>query len=173
MRVMTNDDQTDNPVQVRKPLRRENSNVDFVQRGGEVKVIVTQAFGPNGDSLIGVSDVTFDGHPALTLKVRAGDREGLVHLSPIHGDPRKSGFTDIEVGTKCELLCPTSGDPLPKLPDVPGDEATTYYGIYLTPDCSERAMAGISDIWGHYHSRVVDNYELISTWMDAEAKLGG
>lgn len=165
------EDPKSSPVAVRKPLSRENSNVELETRGSEVRVIVTQAFGPKGDSLIGLSDVTFDGHPALTLKVRAGGREGLTHISPIHGDRRKSGFTDIELGTKCELLCPTSGEPLPELPPVPGDEQTRYRAIYLTPELSEGAMVGISDMWGHYHSRVVDNFELISTWMEAEAKL--
>lgn len=168
---MAEHDQENAPVEVRKPRRRENSNVELQTQGNEVRVIVTQAFGPKGDSLIGVGDATFDGHPALTLKVKAGDREGLTHISPIHGDRRKSGFTDIENGTKCELFCPTSGEPLPKLPPVPGDEGTSYYAIYLTPELTDGAMVGISDIWGHYHSRVVDNFELISTWMAAEANV--
>src|SRR5574338_147691 len=38
----------------------------------DVVVIVTQAFGPRGDNLVGISDVQFDGHPAVTLKIRAG-----------------------------------------------------------------------------------------------------
>jgi hypothetical protein len=35
----------------------------------DVVVIVTQAFGPQGHNLVGLSDVTFDGHPAVTLKI--------------------------------------------------------------------------------------------------------
>ena len=64
---------------------------------GGVTVVVTQAFGPDGENLID-DKITFDGHPAVTLKVRAGDKEGLVYLSPVHGDRRKSGFTDIPAG---------------------------------------------------------------------------
>ena len=60
------------------------------------------------------------------------------------------------------------GEALDKLPKVPGDESTDYYALYLTPALSEGAVAGISDVWGHYHSRVVDNFELISTWLEAE-----
>src|SRR4051812_28689769 len=71
----------------------------------DVSVIVTQAFGPKGDNLVGISDVEFDGHPAVTIKLRANDREGLVHLSPIHGDARKVKPFDIKPGTRCELLC--------------------------------------------------------------------
>jgi hypothetical protein len=25
-------------------------------------------------------------------------------------------------------------------------------------------MVMISDIWGHYHSRIIDDFELISSW---------
>jgi len=42
----------------------------------DVLVVVTQAFGPQGHNLVGISDVEFDGHPAVTLKLRAGGREG-------------------------------------------------------------------------------------------------
>ena len=62
---------------------------------GDVVVIVTQAFGPRGDNLVGISDVEFDGHPAVTIKIRANGREGLVHLSPIHGLFLGGGCTPI------------------------------------------------------------------------------
>lgn len=134
----------------------------------EVVIVVTQAFGPRGDNLVGISDVEFDGHPAITLRLRAGEREGDVHISPIHGDDRKAGFTDIEPGTRCELICPVSGQPLDKVPDVDGDEGTDYYAIYLTPARSMGAIVAISDVWGHYHSRIVDHFELISSWISDE-----
>src|SRR5688500_13388660 len=97
-----------------------------VQVNEDVEIVVTQAFGPRGDNLVGLSDVTFDGHPAVTLWVRAGDREGAVHLSPIHGDRRKAGFTDIAPGTHCELLCPVSREPLHDLGEV-GDGTGARY----------------------------------------------
>ena len=130
----------------------------------DVVVVVTQAFGPKGDSLIGLSDVAFDGYPAITLLVDTGEKRGLVHLSPIHGDDRKAGFTDIAPGTKCKLFCPVSEQPLDWAGDVVGDESTDYFAIYLTPECSDGCMVAISDVWGHYHSRIVDNFELISQW---------
>src|SRR5690242_281686 len=86
---------------------------------GGVTVVVTQAYGPTGASLVGISDVVFDGYPAVTIKVETPDgREGLVHLSPIHGDRRKAGFTDIAPGTRCKLFCPVSEKPLDKLGPV-------------------------------------------------------
>ena len=90
-----------------------------IQVENDVMVIVTQAFGPRGDNLVGISDVTFDGHPAVTIGVRAGGREGLVHVSPIHGDARKKGFVDIAAGTRCELYCPISGAPLDLVGEAP------------------------------------------------------
>ena len=134
----------------------------------EVVVIVTQAFGPRGDNLVGISDVTFDGNPAVTLKLRADGKEGLIHLSPIPGDSRTSGFVDIKDATRCELFCPVSGVPLDLIGDVEDKSGARYYAIYLTPQLSRGSMVMVSDIWGHYHSRIIDDFELISAWSDGE-----
>jgi hypothetical protein len=134
----------------------------------DVVVIVTQAFGPQGHDLVGISDVTFDGHPAVTLKIRAGGREGLVHLSPIHGDGRKEGLTDIPPGTRCELICPVSNQPLDVVGEVEDRSGARYYAIYLTPQLSRGSMVMVSDVWGHYHSRIIDDFELISAWAPSE-----
>jgi hypothetical protein len=29
-------------------------------------------------------------------------------------------------------------------------------------------MVMISDVWGHYHSRIIDDFELISAWAAAQ-----
>jgi len=148
-------------------------NVDIDEGGDDVVIVVTQAFGPKGDSLVGVEDVTFDGHPAVTVGVRLPDgREGLCHLSPIHGDSRKSGFTEIEPGTKCELFCPVSRDPLPALGAIEDGSDATYRAIFLTPKLQESAVVMISDVWGHFHSRIVDDMELLSYWAVTESEKG-
>lgn len=130
----------------------------------DVVIIVTQAFCPKGHNLVGASDVTFDEHPAVTLKVRADGREGQVHLSPIHGDKRKTGFTDIPVGAKCALSCPVCDAPFEKVGDVDDGSDAAYYALYLTPKLADGALVAISDVWGHYHSRIVEDTELISYW---------
>ena len=43
-----------------------------------------------------------------------------------------------------------------------------YFAIYLTKKLSNGEMVLLSDIWGHYHSRIVDNFELISYWAAEE-----
>jgi hypothetical protein len=133
----------------------------------DVQVVVTQAFGPRGDNLVGISDVTFDGHPAVTVGVRANGQEGLVHLSPIHGDARKQGFTDIAPGTRCELFCPVSKLPLDLVGEVEDGSGARYFAIYLTSQLSRGSMVMVSDLWGHYHSRIIDDFELISAWAAA------
>ncbi len=130
----------------------------------DVTVILTQAFGPRGDSLVGISDVDFDGHPAVTLGIRADGKEGLVHLSPIHGDGRKVKPFDIAHGTRCELFCPVSKQPLDLVGEVEDGSGARYYAIYLTPQLSRGSMVMVSDVWGHYHSRIIDDFELISAW---------
>jgi len=136
-----------------------------------VKIVVTELFGPAGDNLVGISDASFDGHAAITIRVEAGEKAGLVHLSPIHGDPRKEGMTDIPTGTKCTLICPVSGQPLENVGAADDGTNAEYFALYLTPKLSEGEMVCVSDIWGHYHSRVVDNFELISSWADMEDEL--
>jgi hypothetical protein len=139
-----------------------------------VVIVVTQAYGPRGDNLVGISDVAFNGHPAVTVGIRAGGREGLVHLSPIHGDGRKAGFVDIPTGTRCELYCPVSGQTLDIVGDVEDGSGARYFAIYLTPQLSRGSMVMVSDVWGHYHSRIVDDFELISAWASSQdaAKAG-
>jgi hypothetical protein len=135
-----------------------------VEAGDQVVIVLTQAFGPRGDNLVGISGVSFDGYPAVTVGVRGGGKEGLVHLSPIHGDARKEGLAGIPLGTKCELFCPVSKLPLPKLGEVDDGSGAEYHALYLTPQLSESSVVMLSDVWGHYHSRVVDDMELISYW---------
>jgi hypothetical protein len=129
----------------------------------DVVIVVTQAYGPRGDNLVGVSDVEFDGHPAVTLGVRGAGQDGLVHLSPIHGDSRKKGLS-LPQGTICELYCPVSKQPLDLIGDVEDGTGAKYYALYLTPQLSRGSMVMVSNVWGHYHSRIVDNFELISLW---------
>ena len=137
----------------------------------DVVIVVTQAYGPKGDNLVGISDVAFDGHPAVTLGVRGGGQDGLVHLSPIHGDSRKQGLT-LPQGTVCELYCPVSKQPLDLVGEVEDGTGARYYALYLTPQLSSGSMVMVSNVWGHYHSRIVDNFELISAWADQADEAG-
>lgn len=133
---------------------------------GGVSIIVTQAYGPTGESLIGVTDTMFDGNPAITLWVERPDgKGGLVHLSPVQGDKRKAGFTDIPAGSKCKLFCPVSKKPLDKLGPVDDKSGADYYAIYATKRLAKGPCVMISNVWGHYHSRIVDDLALDRYWL--------
>ncbi|MAQ18168.1 MAG: hypothetical protein CMN30_25655 [Sandaracinus sp.] len=148
-------------------------HVGIDQNDDGVVIVVTQAFGPKGDNLVGVSDVTFDGYPAVSVGVRLPDgKEGVVHLSPIHGDGRKAGFTEIPKGAKCELFCPVSKEPLPALGEVEDGSGASYRALFLTPKLEDGAVVMISDVWGHFHSRIIDDMELLSYWAVNQEKQG-
>jgi len=128
---------------------------------GEVSIVVTQAFGPDGSSLILPGPVMFDGHPAVTLLVRSEGREELVHLSPIHGDRRKLGMEGLAVGSRCELLTPFTRKPL----DLVSDDASGgFAAIYLTKRLAAGEAVLISPVWGRFASRILHDAELISAW---------
>ncbi len=146
----------------------EGESAKALNFAGDVTIVVSQAFGPTGENLVGVSDVKFDGFPALSLLVRSGDREEMVHLSPIHGDGRKQGLDGLPAGSKLELLCPVSKTPLDRIGKVVDDGDAEYFAIYLTPKLDRGSTIYVSDVWGHHHSRIVDNNELISYWASAE-----
>lgn len=137
---------------------------DSIEAAEGVQIVVTQAYGACGHNLVGVSDVQFDGHPAVTLGIKAGDNEGQIHLSPIHGDGRKSRSFAIAAGTRVELSCATCHQALDIIGDVGDGSGARYYGLYLTPDLSKGSMLMVSDLWGHHHSRIIDDFELISYW---------
>ena len=80
---------------------------------------------------------------------------------------RKVKPFDIAPGTKCELICPVSNQPLDFVGEVEDNSGAKYFAIYLTPQLSRGTMVMISDVWGHYHSRIVDDFELISAWAAA------
>ncbi len=142
-------------------VRDDDQNVEIQD---DVIVIVTQAFGPAGDDLVEAATETFDGYPGIPIRVKAGEHEGIVHLSPFHGDPRKTGMEDIPAGTKCELYCPVGGQPLAAAGTVAEGSHADYFAVYLTKRLSEGEIVAISDVWGDYHSRIIDNFELISAW---------
>lgn len=127
----------------------------------EVSIVVTQAFGPDGSSLILPDPVLFDGHPAVTLLVYAEGREELVHLSPIHGDRRKVGMEGLVFGSPCRLFTPVTRQPLDMVSD---DLSGGFAAIYLTKRLAAGEAVLISPIWGRFASRILHDAELISAW---------
>ncbi len=66
---------------------------------------VKKATCPKRHSLVD-NDFKIDGLPALKVKVRSGDKEGIVHLDPIYGKYRNSFDLDFEIKKDSEFVCP-------------------------------------------------------------------
>ena len=130
----------------------DESGVELVD---EALIVLTKAYSHTGHPLITPENPKFGGFPGVHLLVRANGAVQDVYLSPIHGHHEKIGGEGIPDGTRCEVLCPGTGEPLPDagtLPNCPG----TMRKIFLTPELSDAHMAALCDTWGCSSSRVID-----------------
>ncbi len=131
---------------------------------GEVTIIVTQAYCPNGHKLVADGNASFDGHPGLRLRVSHGDQAAEVVLSPIHGDAKKqlvSGQVPAD-GARLEVSCPECGVPLPVLESCVSGDGGSLRVIYLTARRHEGSVALVCDVWGCPYSRILDDWDLLS-----------
>ncbi len=131
-----------------------------------VLVVLTQAFCPKGHDLIAESTVSFDGHPGISLKVSDGKTEDTVVCSAIHGDARKAHSTAIRIGTKLSIQCPTCGTELDVLLPCSCGKGELV-NLYLTPDLTDGQVAAVCNVWGCKRSRVIDNWQIISQFVEA------
>lgn len=152
-------------LRLHKNQPSEETRIKMEAHHPDVLVVITQAFCPNGHNLVGRSPETFDGFSGISLWVEAGDRAGEVVVSPIHGDPEKRGISFPD-GTKLSLKCPECKVEFPELTRCrcAGDGRLRL--IYLTPRCSESHIVAVCDIWGCPLSRVIDNNEMFSEFLD-------
>ena len=131
-----------------------------------VLAIVTQAFCPSGHDLVASAPVTFEGHPGIRLLVSDGTTEEEVVLSPIHGDRRKSISSTFRLGTRLTILCPECHSELDVLFPCSCGRGELM-SLYLTPAKSEGHVAAVCNVWGCPRSRLIDNWQVISQFVDA------
>ncbi len=131
-------------------------------------VVVTRAFGPNGEDLIAYDGPKFSGEPGVRLRVTQGDKQEDVVLSPFFGDPSKVNDVDFEEGERCVLTCPESGAQLDQIPGMESDDGGHYYAIYLTEKLGKGELVAISDIWGDTNSRILSEGELLKLYAESE-----
>lgn len=75
--------------------------------------IIKECYCPNGHSILTDAGL-FQGHHALTLKLRNNSREGLLVISPIIGDNERTFIDFARVpGEIVEICCPTCDEPFP------------------------------------------------------------
>lgn len=135
---------------------------------GEQVVVVTRAYGPGGEELMDAGAHRFSGEPGIRLRVRQGDVEDDVILSPFFGDPSKVYTAPFIDGQPCELFCPQTGRPLDRVPGMKTEEGGSYYAIYLTPRLSDGELVAVNDIWGNPHSRLMSEGEILRALAEQE-----
>ena len=135
-------------------------------------IVVTQAYGPNGESLMDEEgDHLFSGEAAIRLRVRQGDLVDDVLLSPFYGDPSKFSNTEFEPGKSCELFCPKTDTPLELIPGLVTEEGGSYYAIYLTDKLQDGEMVAINDVWGNTSSRILGEGDVLFLLAEASEAL--
>lgn len=130
-------------------------------------IVVTRAFGPNGEDLIDYDGPRFSGEPGVKIHVKQGDLEEDVILSPYYGDPSKISEAGFIEGVKCELTVPETGAPLDKLPIPPSKDGGEYYAIYLTEKLEGGELVAINDVWGNYGSEMLSENQILELYADA------
>lgn len=130
--------------------------------------IVTQAYGPNGESLMDESDYRFSGERGIRVRVRQGELEADVILSPFFGDPSKKCDVEFVAGERCELFSPSTGEALDRLPEMMTEEGGHYYAIYLSSKLSSGELVAINDIWNNPHSRLMSEADVLMMLVEHE-----
>ena len=155
---------SDNPFETRADT---TTRLQALNEQGYV-IVVTRAFGPNGEDLVYYDGPKFSGEPGIRLRVKQGDLEEDVILSPYYGDPSKISTVGFKEGVKCELFVSETGAKLDKLPIPPSKDGGEYFAIYLTEKLDEGELVAINDVWGNYGSQLLSENEILSLYADAE-----
>ena len=141
---------------------------------GKQVIVVTQAFGPDGEDLMDEGTHRFSGERGIKLLVRQGEVEATVTLSPFFGDPSKVSQGDFKDGERCELLCPSTREPLEEIVALRGSEGEArYYAIYLTPKLHGGELVAVNDIWNNPHSRILSEGEMLGLIAEMEIEQQG
>ena len=126
-------------------------------------IAVTKLFCPNGHNLIkDESGARFNGYPGISIMIKGQNEQGIVVVSPIHGDDTRFGANDFEPGEVAELSCPECGATLPVIQPcgcVPGAQLV---GLFLDDKLEEGNQVAICNSWGCLRSRVTDRFQIIS-----------
>jgi len=131
-------------------------------------IVITRAYDHRGNSLITDDNPSFGGFPGVRLRVKWGDNVEDVTLSPIHGHSDKKGGELIPSGTKCSVRSSAVDEELlAYAPCLCGQG--TLRAIFLNPDPATSAVAAICDVWGCRRSRIVDEWEILSEFVENES----
>jgi hypothetical protein len=164
---MTDEERDKDGLVIREPKRKASARTTLVKE--EETIRLEAAFCPRGDNLMIEGAPTFDGFPGICLEVTDGKTEGLVTLSPIHGDHRKVGM-DYPPGTALTLRCPVCHVELdPIAPCTCGPDGM-FVALYTVAKRSARNFAGVCRVWGCLRSFTKDAGRIMSEFRQDEKK---
>lgn len=148
---------------------RQATNTRYASLGQGNLIVVQKAFGPNGEDLIDQKgEHLFSGERGVRLRVRQGETQGDVLLSPFYGDPSKVSSVEFKAGVACELFCPDSETPLDVIPGLETAEGGRHYAIYLTSKLQDGELVAINNIWDNPTSRIVGEGEMLEMLANLE-----
>jgi hypothetical protein len=132
-------------------------------------VVVTQAYCHRGHPLVAEANPLFGGFPGVGLEVVDGGQTHAVFLSPIHGHDEKTGGDSIARGAICRIACPTCHEALPEYAACACGRGTLR-AIHLSAEHMDAHIAAVCNVWGCTRSRIIDEWEVLSEIVDAEAE---
>ena len=131
-------------------------------------IVVTRAFGPNGEDLMDQDGPDFSGERGVRVHVKQGDLEEDVLLSPYFGDPTKISEVPFEVGKPCDLYVSGTDTLLDKVPGMKTDDGGEFFAVYLTSKLGKGEMVAINNIWGDATSQMLSEGELLKLIVESE-----
>ncbi|MBN2801656.1 MAG: hypothetical protein JXR91_01040 [Deltaproteobacteria bacterium] len=126
-------------------------------------IAITHVYCPNGHNLVDdTSDARFNGYPGISLKVKGLKKEGIVIMSPIHGDDTRFGISNFEPGEITRISCPVCDTELPVIQDCGCTSHSKLVGLYLDPELVDGSQVVLCNSWGCLRSRITDRFQIIS-----------
>lgn len=126
-------------------------------------VIVEECYCPNGHNLIS-DQAIFNGFNGIVVRVKRGEEEGLVALSPVYGyKSRVSMNVYLENGDIWDVFCPECHKELPVYSkcECGGDMVV----MFCSQDTSFTECIGICNRIGCYHAGIMRSNELLTMSM--------
>lgn len=120
--------------------------------------IIRECYCPNGHSILTNKGI-FQGHQALTLKLKSKTSEGLLVISPVIGDKDRT-FIDFEkkVGEIVEICCPSCSEPFPVYNVCPC--GAHLVALFTSPKARFSKCVGICQRLGCLHSELLSERDL-------------
>ncbi|MBN2803766.1 MAG: hypothetical protein JXR91_11775 [Deltaproteobacteria bacterium] len=138
----------------------------------DVFIVMTEAYCPNGHNLISDDNEEFDEYPGIKVYLKGEKKEGPVYLSPFQGDGTKKGTQDWNAGEKLKFFCPECNEALPIMAHCSCLDNKGEHGdivkIFTSDDLAEKSVLSLCNVWGCRKSKVTDNWNIISEYLDGE-----